>query len=319
MAKDPAFMFYANDWLSSLRVRRMTPAHRGAFIDLLCYCWSSGDVSLEDDDDTLAVASGLFERWFGESSTELRKMFIAHPEKPGFLTNEKLFELWTDRQENRKQASLAGKKSGESRRKLNGHKKKKQKNDRSTDVERNANENTSVSSHSVERNVNSSLSLSSSSSIEENITKESDDRAEIESLKRLAEEQSKILESVGANAGFIVGASPEFRRWFASYPESKRWAEKSCARQFPKTVKEISIERECDEATAIRILQDATDRFAASDLGQSDFCWSAETFLMASHWKDPAKSWERSIKNKNGPKSAHDQLMEKFEREQNGK
>ena len=40
--KTPAFHFYPKDWLSDLKVRAMTPAQRGYYIDLISYMWTEG-------------------------------------------------------------------------------------------------------------------------------------------------------------------------------------------------------------------------------------------------------------------------------------
>lgn len=45
--KAPAFQFYAADWLADEAVRTMSLAERGAYIDLLAFCWREG--SIPDD------------------------------------------------------------------------------------------------------------------------------------------------------------------------------------------------------------------------------------------------------------------------------
>lgn len=45
--KAPAFQFYPSDWLGDAKVRAMTPEARGAYIDLLCYCWQEQSLPLE--------------------------------------------------------------------------------------------------------------------------------------------------------------------------------------------------------------------------------------------------------------------------------
>ena len=92
MSKSPAFQFYPDKWLSSLNVLMMTPAEEGAYIRLLCYCWESGDCSIPNDDELLAKISRLNEQWFNGSSTIVKRCFIPHPDKPGFLSNKRLLE-----------------------------------------------------------------------------------------------------------------------------------------------------------------------------------------------------------------------------------
>lgn len=114
--KDPSMPFYVNDWLSSMTVTCMSLAEQGAYVRLLCHCWASQDASLPDDDTALAAVSGLVEGWLSGGSSKLRKCFVPHPEKPGFLTNEKLYRLWQERQKWRQKSSEGGRKSAESRR-----------------------------------------------------------------------------------------------------------------------------------------------------------------------------------------------------------
>jgi uncharacterized protein YdaU (DUF1376 family) len=115
MSKSPAFQFYPKDWLASLRTLMMTPAQEGAYIRLLCYCWDSGDCSIPDNDDQLAVMSRLGEGWFKGGSEVLRACFIPHPDKPGFLTNDRLYaeaqkqHLWS------RKSSEGGKRSAAKR------------------------------------------------------------------------------------------------------------------------------------------------------------------------------------------------------------
>ena len=111
MAKgfDPSMPFYVNDYLSSPRVRLLTLELRGAFVELLCYCWSSQSASITDDDDALATLSGLGrEKWHSYGSRALRPLFCAHPEMAGCLTNEKVFKVWSERVAFRKAKSIAG-------------------------------------------------------------------------------------------------------------------------------------------------------------------------------------------------------------------
>lgn len=40
--KSPAFQFYPADYLSDMKVRMLSWASRGLYMDLLCYCWREG-------------------------------------------------------------------------------------------------------------------------------------------------------------------------------------------------------------------------------------------------------------------------------------
>ena len=79
MNRPPAFQLFVNDWVSSPTITMMTPAEEGAYIRLLCYAWADPDVSLPDDDDSLAKLSRLNEQWFNGSSTTLRACVVLPP------------------------------------------------------------------------------------------------------------------------------------------------------------------------------------------------------------------------------------------------
>lgn len=69
-------------------------------------------MSLPDDDDFLAKASRLKGGWI---TSEVRKEFIPHPLKTGFLTNKKLFDIWQEREDYRADRVRDGIKSAEVR------------------------------------------------------------------------------------------------------------------------------------------------------------------------------------------------------------
>lgn len=115
MKKSPAFQFYPNDWLSSPSVAMMSPEYEGAYIRLLCYCWASGDCSIEDNDELLSRLSRLFQGWFNGGSTVVRKCFIPHPQKDGFLTNKRLLDEMHKQTAWRAKSSNGGKKSVQKR------------------------------------------------------------------------------------------------------------------------------------------------------------------------------------------------------------
>jgi uncharacterized protein YdaU (DUF1376 family) len=115
VSKSPAFQFYPKEWLSSMDIMLMTPEQEGAYIRLLCLCWESGDCSIPDDDHQLAMLCRLGEGWFKGSSTVVRKKFIPHPNKPGFLTNDRLIKEANKQADWAQKCSNGGKKSAEKR------------------------------------------------------------------------------------------------------------------------------------------------------------------------------------------------------------
>jgi len=93
----------------------MTPAQEGAYIRLLCICWESGDCSIPDDDNQLALLSRLGEGWFNGGSKLVRERFMPHPEKEGYLTNERLVKEFNKQAKWSEKSSSGGKKSAEKR------------------------------------------------------------------------------------------------------------------------------------------------------------------------------------------------------------
>lgn len=118
--KAPAFQFYAKDWLSSAKVQLMPPEYEGGYIRLLAYCWDSGDCSLPDDDEELATLSRLGQGWFNGGSKVVRRCFVPHPDKPGFLTNEKLLEQHRKLLSWREKSRAGGRKSAQQRAEKHG-------------------------------------------------------------------------------------------------------------------------------------------------------------------------------------------------------
>lgn len=112
--KAPAFQFYPGDWLSSTKIALMTPAQEGAYIRLLCHCWSDPDCSIPDDDRSLAVLSRLGAQW-KKLKAEVLDCFEPHPSIPGRLVNQKLANVREEREEFRRKQSAGGAKGADKR------------------------------------------------------------------------------------------------------------------------------------------------------------------------------------------------------------
>jgi len=116
MAKKPAFQFYASDWLGSTKHAMMSPAERGAYIDLLCHQWNDPDCSLPDDDAILAVLSGLNEGWCNGGCTLVRECFPKVAKHPTRIANKRLREVRAISDEWSRKSREGGIKSGAVRR-----------------------------------------------------------------------------------------------------------------------------------------------------------------------------------------------------------
>lgn len=127
MNKPPAFQFYANDWLSSTTIALMSAEEERGYLRLLLHCWNSGDCSLPDDDKVLARLSLISEGWLKGSSKVVRDCFVLHPEKPGYLTNKKLYCVWKDTLNWREKCAEGGRKSAKVRKQRGSQKGLKKK------------------------------------------------------------------------------------------------------------------------------------------------------------------------------------------------
>ncbi len=108
----PWFAAHASDWLSSGTRAQLTVEQRGAFWDLLFHEWLEPDCMLPSDEKVLAAYSGLGERWPAVGRTVVE---LAFHEKRGRLFNARLMKERKKAEGRSRQASQAGKKSGEVR------------------------------------------------------------------------------------------------------------------------------------------------------------------------------------------------------------
>ncbi len=113
--RSPAFLFFANDWLSSPKIAVMSAAEEGAYIRLLSYAWADPDCSLPDDDATLAQLSRLGEAWLNGGSTVVRTCFVPHSKLPQRLVNLRLLKEFRRQQEWRRKSQRGGIESAKSR------------------------------------------------------------------------------------------------------------------------------------------------------------------------------------------------------------
>lgn len=142
MNKAPAFQFYPQDYLSSSRVAEMTLEEEGAYIRLLCYCWTTGSIPA----DPLRCAKLAGKGCSVDTATNVQRAFNVCSTDVQRMVHDRLEKERENQKIRREQASKAGKKSGESRSK---HSKipaeTYESNGRSTDVQLNGNTSSSSS------------------------------------------------------------------------------------------------------------------------------------------------------------------------------
>ncbi len=108
----PWFRFRVREWLTDMRVRAMSLAARGAYIDLLCYQWENGTVP----EDLARIA-----RLIGATTAELEQVWpeLADrfpPMRGGGLQNPRLEKERIATRRRKDSASAAGRASAASRR-----------------------------------------------------------------------------------------------------------------------------------------------------------------------------------------------------------
>lgn len=109
--ENPWFRFYVREWLTDVRVRAMSLAARGAYIDLLCYQWENGTVP----EDLARIA-----RLIGATTAELEQVWpqLADrfpPMRGGGLQNPRLENERNASRRRRDSATTAGRASAASR------------------------------------------------------------------------------------------------------------------------------------------------------------------------------------------------------------
>jgi hypothetical protein len=72
----------------------MTDAQYRGYHLLLMHLWESPDCALPAEDQILAKLSLLGDAWGTDAGKPVRACLVSHPEKPGFVTHERLLDEW---------------------------------------------------------------------------------------------------------------------------------------------------------------------------------------------------------------------------------
>ena len=125
MRGSPAFQTYPQEFLSDLNVKMMSTEAVGAYWLLICHEWI--ECGLPDDDEVLAVLSGMGDRW-PEVKDQVRKCFVNRcstgvhecstgvQKRGSLIVHPRLEKERKKQEEYRKQKSAAGRASGNARR-----------------------------------------------------------------------------------------------------------------------------------------------------------------------------------------------------------
>lgn len=112
-AQSPAFQFYPKDWLSDPEVVRMTLEERGAYMQLLCYCWLEGGIP--NDVDELAKLCGVTRRRMQKLWKTLGPRFEFDGKTAEVLRNPRLERERKAQNEHRERRREAGRRGAASR------------------------------------------------------------------------------------------------------------------------------------------------------------------------------------------------------------
>lgn len=116
MAKEPspAFQFYPRDFISDENVLAMDLAERGAYITLMCICWTEG--SIPSDIGRLARILHCSREDMARMWEVLAVCFVPDPDDPSRLVHPRLEEERKKQAEWREKSARGGRKSGQQRR-----------------------------------------------------------------------------------------------------------------------------------------------------------------------------------------------------------
>ena len=104
----PSMPFFVGDYLSSRKVRMMTPSERGIYTHLLFQIWQDGPI--EDDERTLVLLADCDRSEFRKAWPVVSEMFVKG--KDELLRNDKLEEVRESALRLKQNRSKAGSKGG---------------------------------------------------------------------------------------------------------------------------------------------------------------------------------------------------------------
>ncbi len=107
--KTPAFQFYPADYLADMRVRMLSFAARGLYVDLLCYCWREGWIPA--DSSAIAQLSGCHDPAIVEACIAL----FEPGKEPGKLIHKRLEDERAKQEKHRLERKEAGAKGAKKR------------------------------------------------------------------------------------------------------------------------------------------------------------------------------------------------------------
>lgn len=116
----PWMKFYPGDFMDSGKVKLMDPSERGIYISLLCHEWKHGPIP--DDPRRLAGVCNASPDQMRGAWPQVRECFDEHPDRDGYLVNQRLEEERKKAIHRRESARKAARASAESRSSDSGRK-----------------------------------------------------------------------------------------------------------------------------------------------------------------------------------------------------
>lgn len=296
----PAFQFYANDFSSSPTVEAMSTLAVGAYMLLLCKAW------YQDPVGTLPTNEETLSKWARVTKSEWKK--IRESILAAFILNDgryiqpRMQLEWQKMLEFKKSKSEAGLAGNQKR--WQEHRKRVAKRSPCDDFAKGlpfAEDSQDDRTEIAESVANDRSSSSSSSSID------------ISPLPPLGEN------SEGGENSFMTGYSPEFEKWWETYPIRIGKGEAWIAWQAEVTY--IVGSRGLTDAEAVHFLQVIAEDFARSPAGKesagsNDYRPSPAKWLSSRRYEDDRSRWmrrngEESTSPKKPRASSIDHLLKK--------
>lgn len=241
--RSPAFQFYPQDYLASAKVAEMSLEEEGAYIRLICYCWTAGSIPADPERCARLIGKGCSI----SVATAVQRAFNESPTDPQRLVHERVEKEREKQFLHRQNASKAGQKSAALR--LQKHVTANVTPDAATGL--------NGRSTGVKRKVNSSSSSSDEDVCDLNdmpavqfeqfwkvyprkINKQGAFKAWSKAVKKT--DAQTIIDGASRYSQQCVGKEPEYIAHAATWLNACRWTDEPESKPVEKTLREKQIE-----------------------------------------------------------------------------
>jgi uncharacterized protein YdaU (DUF1376 family) len=238
--KSPAFQFYPQDYIASAKVAEMSLEEEGAYIRLICYCWTAGSIPADPERCARLVGKGCSV----SVATAVQRAFNESPTDPQRLVHERVEKEREKQLLHRQNASKAGQKSAALR--LQKHvtagvsaSESTTSNGRSTGVQRKVNSSSSSSDEDVLKN-DVSCSAVQFEDFWKVYPRKLNKQGALKAWSRATKKTDPQIVVDGAKvyADLCVGKEPEFIAHAATWLNQSRWTDEPESKPAEKTLRQ---------------------------------------------------------------------------------